>query len=375
MPGYTYETRDLVYKFNGPDGQLSNGMKAIFDSIKAIAIDDLTEEKFREFYEQNFIMGDFTDIKEGDEKVGFLYATFYHNPNGKPQYTAKAFQAVTKEKRQIGKPFDRSQLYKKFIIFYLQEILLLQLVKNAGPEGQQNTRNSWLRRGRDPGFSDILYAAGGANESANRREYLQIEIFAENPTTYYDICSYGLRHKSVKPEEDELNWLENLTAQELLNESFLLSEEYDAHKKERPEYLEKTSFTVNISPREWRNSFKTTKREKKFYIWQNYQFPDYAFKVIIPVDLENILNALFRIVEIKGKNAVKTFLAKIREEITNNTGENYNELIANIIKTQGQQIEGLVANLTNFLTKNLDVIPATIKKTIKEVITNLFGKG
>ena len=76
MPGYTYETRDLVYKFNGPDGQLSNGMKAIFDSIKAIAIDDLTEEKFREFYEQNFIMGDFTDIKEGEKKSAFCMLHF-----------------------------------------------------------------------------------------------------------------------------------------------------------------------------------------------------------------------------------------------------------------------------------------------------------
>ena len=60
--------------------------------------------------------------------------------------------------------------------------------------GRWKDRNVVGKRRSDPAFLISSSLAGGANESANRREYLQIEIFAENPqlTTIYVAMGLGI---------------------------------------------------------------------------------------------------------------------------------------------------------------------------------------
>ncbi len=342
---YSYHQLALVKKFNDGNGKkLSPGMQKIYRHIKNIAIDKLTVKEFRKFYESpHFALADFTEIKKENKVVGFLFATFYYNPNSSPQYTAKAFHAVAGDYRQTGKPYDRKELYNKFIEYYMEKILLLEFLKQG-----INTAGTWLAKGDVPTFQDLKNIISSSLKSANNKQDMQIEIWAENPTTYSDIFDSGLKYTGIQPTVKDLNFLSKLTPDQLLVESYKLAKSYKTNPSLIPQYLEETNFTVNISPKEWRNSFETNNKAKKFYLWQNFEFPNKAFKIIIPINPENILNAIFALIEKKGSNAINQFLQK------------------NLQSVQNPVLKKILKSLTG--NKNVIKIPSIVKNTIKKIL-------
>lgn len=363
--GYSkIKTVENFWKDKETKKDLSDGMKDIYSIIKDIAINDLDEPEFIRFYWGNpekkglkFSKGFITKIKENNKEIGFLYATFYENdgsyvnPAGqKPTYVAKAFHAVAHDYRQ-SKSYDRTYLHRMFINFYIKEIFepeffkeIDNFIENSAKAPRKKAgiyvlsnrlfkKLMNLARTRNIKLPQNVYADDiGDNNlksirdkvikklQANSSPLLTIEIMAENPTTYKDMCLLEPDHTTVNRNpkgaatavgSDE--WLKVLTNRTIIQESFKLYNDYENSVKPRPNMLVKAEdFKVNINNEEWLKSFnierkrnnKAVDMHRRFYMWQNFSFPDWAFLMIIPIS-PNLVDKSIKAINKKSMFALR----------------------------------------------------------------------
>ncbi|HMR84808.1 MAG TPA: hypothetical protein PKE30_16800 [Niabella sp.] len=332
---YDYSSSHIVKEFYSDNTKkdLSGGMLDIFETIRKIAMNDLDKKKFIKFYytderrrNRTFLNANITYIGEkgslnakkeiaDDKRIGFLYASFYKTDEpvykkkvGKvPKYVAKAFHAVAHDYRQTDKSYKRHYLYNKYIEFYAWEIFMAEF-KNQLVGMWRSVPQALIDRfikGKSVPqiFVGVIKAKVDKTiKNLSNTNLMQIELLAENPTTYRDICMYAPEHITVPRKPEDETWLKKLSIKELINESVKLYNEYENKVKKRPHMLKKTTFSVNTSPKEWLKFFGTADVDKKFYLWQNFACPNYAFKVIIPLKPHVIFNTIIRLLRGPKKN-------------------------------------------------------------------------
>ena len=290
---YDYNSRifaENFYKKNSKT-KLSPEMSEIYACIKEIAMERLTEKEFIKKYDKvdKCLFADLTEIRDSKKRrVGFLFASYHTRvtKNGEIIFIGKAFPSVRIENRGSG--YDRSKLYEKFIYFYFECIANGKLKDFQTEEFLNLFPEDKIRKDQKlkQYFSKIASELITANE-------MKIEILVENPATYSDLCKWGFEIENIpSPDPILLTIISTWPTEELIRKSYLKSKD----PKHNPPYLEKDiTFAVNLTPKNWRDYFETTDKYKKYYLWENYSFPNNAYKVVIPINAKNIKKALYKI--------------------------------------------------------------------------------
>lgn len=306
-------------------GQLSAKMLRIYKIISATAIDRLNEKKFIEFYNKKELEqfhgamlsriyspdnGPANDDEKNDEKaIGFLFTAFYSRKDkgtGKPLYIGMAFPGIKFEERTKEKnraEWNRQDFYKMFLGFYLKQIFTVLKEKiddkhyknHIEPLQGRIDKYDITKTPMPDGYpEDVRTVIGYLKEKkikvGNKKitiPDMQIEAYAENPLTYKDFCEFEFNYNVKPPSKEFEEMSKNWSVADLLHYSYI-----ESNNPNPPVFLEKDlEFTVNLTPLEWRKYFEIAinrnSASMKYYLWQNFNFPNTAFKVIIPLNAEN----------------------------------------------------------------------------------------
>jgi|GEM_PF-4342056 len=332
-----YEDRGAFKEGKILERKMSANMKRIYNIVSTTAIDRLNEKKFIEFYNDKELHEfhgarltriyapdtglDVDNIKNDEKAIGFLFASFYSrteeiitdgNSNKKTIYIGMAFPGIKFEERtkeQGRAEWNRQDFYKMFLGFYLDQIFTV-LKREIG---DANYNNSFIQELEDRidnyditdptkgNPADLKYKEDVRNVIRYLHEEkvkidglaspipiprMQIEAYAENPITYNDFCRFDFNY-NVKPPSDEFELMsKNWSVADLLHYSYV-----ESNNPNPPVFLEPVKFAVNLTPLEWRTYFEIAINKNivpmKYYLWQNYNFPNKAFKVTIPLNAEN----------------------------------------------------------------------------------------
>ncbi len=300
--------------------ELSENMKKIYEAISKMAVDRLTNQKFINFYnngKDDFSGAWFQLVTDGYKKnvalddgtvkdIGFLFTIFYERKeiiNNKEviSYVGKAFPAISAEERLIrlkGGPtrnLERYLMFLSFLPFYQTQSLniLNKKGKNLSPLDIDKLHTN---------KNDIETALAYFEKHKTDLPSMTIEVYAENPITYSDLCKFGFDYNISKRENEaikkEFEYIsKNWDPGELMRQSYIKS------LGPGPDYLEHNiPFTVNLTPQEWRKLFTHVSmidKDVRYYLWQNFNFPNSAFKVIIPVNEYNVGQVIKNHPEIK----------------------------------------------------------------------------
>ncbi len=308
---------------------LSDGMNQIREIVGSIAIDRLDCEGFIKFYNSDevhdFVSANLQKLfhpADGEQEtvIGFLFSSFFlrrgPEPDSKITYIGKAFPGIRYENRTIknGPGWERRDLYKKFLGFYLREIFsLLELsidskIYEKEFQGIADRLNAHkynigedMRRdlsGDEEYKSDVkrviqllkdkkVTSPSGTIEIQD----MQLEVYIENPITYNDLYKFGFRYNVPSPDQEFIEMSKDWGVGDLLKASYDRSKTPD----EWPGCLKTgIEFSVNLTPLEWREIVEISikKIPMKYYVWQNYNFPNSAFKAEIPLDAYNFWRVL-----------------------------------------------------------------------------------
>lgn len=264
------------------------------------------------------------DEEKDDQAVGFLFAAFYSRTDkdtGKPIYIGMAFPGIKYEQRtepDLSKrlQWNRQDFYKMFLGFYLRQIFIVLRNEINNDDDYKNNIQDFQKRINTYNLTEtsvedeqykkdiiaiIKYLQNKeiTIEDLNKTikiPPMQIEAFAENPFTYQDFCEFGFVYNVKPPNVKFENMAKDWSVADLLHYSYI-----ESNNPNPPDFLEKElGFTVNLTPLEWRLYFEIAIKEKKYpmiyYLWQNFNFPNSAFKVTIPLNAENFWNV------VKGRN-------------------------------------------------------------------------
>ncbi|MGC4234039.1 MAG: hypothetical protein QM594_13760 [Niabella sp.] len=323
-----YEDSSIDFRNPGDDkkrySKLSDKMSKIYEAVGDMAIDRHTLEQFIDFYNDkegrdeflgawiqyitNGEMQNSTPKEEECEEIGFLFSIFYKREetiNGKTQtsYIGKAFPALRVEERLSkikqmggqGPTLDKRPLFKSFLPFYQEQLLEILNKNDAILEKRGKAAEAINFENLDNNkIASIIETLKG--DKWGEIDPMTIEIYVENPVTYHEISKYNFKYnvnnngseKWRKEYEDFVERSKSWKVGDLLKESYEKSLE-----KPSPDYLHHDiTFSVNITPQEWRSYFQGAQDPKahamKYYLWQNFNFPQSAFKVVIPVDAYNV---------------------------------------------------------------------------------------
>jgi hypothetical protein len=313
--------------------------KGILELV-GIAVDNLDEKKFINFYD-NGVESEFKgakllpllDPENNKIEIGFLFSIFYireekdENGNPKKVLIGKAFPGIRVEDRlspKKNKKWDRNWLYDNFLEFYFAEII--EIIKDHG--------------GVDPlikleklSKEDIEKIIDYLLNPSHKIPEMRLEVYIENPLTYNDLCIYDFDYNIKKPTQEFIRESAKWDTAELLRQSFIKT------LGPGPEFLEKDiAFSVNITLLEWRKAFEPTPKRDvngkvvtdgnnnieyeyndniRYYVWQNYYFPNNAFKAIIPLDAYNVWKV------IKGSQKFNAHNKAVLNQITGTKGETF----------------------------------------------------
>ena len=289
--------------------KLSSKMKAIFQSMKDIAVPDFTEEVFIDFYSDGFIRADIRymyDVLEPTTVIGFLFTSFHKRKvKGSKEtiYVGTAFPAIQKKYREDKHyRYNRLTMYIKFIWYYLKYIV--------EAEGQIDglELDSIERQIKKPSkpLIDLLHIIDNTFKKIKTTNKMEIRINVENPSTFSDICNFNLRSNITIPKGEDLDEFLKMTKEDLRKRTLSKQHTYQA-VDERPPHIVKAPFAVNIHDQKV-NNLNTGDPYKKFFIINNPEYPDYAFKFIIPVTKRNIINMLIKGWEMKRRQDIINFI-------------------------------------------------------------------
>lgn len=289
--------------------KLSSKMKAIFQSMQDIAVPDFTEEVFIDFYSDGFIRADMRymyDALEPKTVIGFLFTSFHKRKvkgSKKIIYVGTAFPAIQKKYREDKDyRYNRLTMYVKFIWYYLKYIV--------EAEGQIDglELDSIERQIKKPSkpLIDLLHILDNTFKKIKTTKKMEIRINVENPSTFSDICTFNLHSNIGIPKGKALDELLKMTKEDLKKRTLSKQHTYKAVNV-RPHHIVKAPFAVNIHDQKV-NNLNTNDPYKKYFIINNPEYPEYAFKFIIPVNKPNIINMLVKGWEIEKKREIIEFI-------------------------------------------------------------------
>lgn len=289
--------------------KLSSKMKAIFQSMQDIAVPSFTEEVFTDFYSDGFLRADMRymyDVANPDKVIGFLFTSFHERKvKGSKEkiYVGTAFPAIQKKYREDKSyEYNRLKMYIKFIWYYLK-----YLVEAEGKVSDSELKSlERLIKGEVRPLVELLQIVSDTFNKIETKRKMEIHINVENPSTYYDICRFNLSSNIPMPSKKELNRLLNMSKEELIKESQSKQNIYKTVNR-RPDHVVEAAFAVNIHDQK-ANYLNSKNPYKKYFIINNPDYPDYAFKFIIPVDKSNIINMLVKAWEMERKQEIIQFI-------------------------------------------------------------------
>jgi hypothetical protein len=280
-------------------------------------MDDLSEKKFIDFYEERewrFIKADITVIRDRktDNMAGFLLAVFYKSKEGTRVNTlCKAFHALKKEYRMKHEEYHRIHLHKKYMNYFWQTYTL-HPVKDAIKDILDRIRIANFRNTKSlKEFTRALLKEIRAKGTMN------LVILAENPKTYGELFHLGLKMETLLPTEKDLDRVREWQETELFKKSLDRWNKYAARKVIKSKYIVDTKFYVNTTAGEWRSFFGKDDVYRKYYLWQNFGCPNSAIQVTIPIDVENILVVLATALFNRVENKVASLFGKSKDGTSN----------------------------------------------------------
>ncbi|HET7117339.1 MAG TPA: hypothetical protein VFI29_12655 [Hanamia sp.] len=307
---------------------LSVNMMRIYNIVSTTAIDRLNEKKFIEFYNDKDLLEfhgarltrmyppctvlDSNNLKNDIKTVGFLFAAYYSKKDkdtGEYFYIGKAFPGIKFEERikEVNRAeWNRQDFYKMFLGFYLDQIFIVLEKEIKRETGNDKYYNENIKPLQDRIDNYDITETPPTNEQYQKDikrviKYLhikkisvegkqiklpdmQIDAFAENPISYKDFCEFGFNYNVKPPSEEFKEWSKNWSVADLLHLSYV-----ESRNPNPPSFLSDVEFTVNLTPREWRKYFEIAIDKNfvpmKYYLWQNYNFPDKAFTAIQLVNI------------------------------------------------------------------------------------------
>lgn len=295
---------------NKKEKRLSTKMRSVFLIMKEISVPNFTEEQFIKFYGEGFIRADITYIThvETKETIGFLFTSLHNivtnKKTGKWEYKGTAFPAIRMQYRNNKEyEYNRLIMYVRFMWYYAKYIVKL---KGASPNYSIADLEKLMRGSRDVQFSllEILNIIKKISREKGNNLKMNIRISVENPATYADICKFNLKTNVPIPSGVELEDLKKKSAADVKIEHEKMLEAFTLGKKKRPTHMHQSFFAVNIHNQK-NDNLNTQDPYKKFFIINNPEYPEYAFKVKIPVTPKNISNILIRAIEMKFREEIK----------------------------------------------------------------------
>jgi len=289
--------------------KLSAKMKDIFNAMKDIAVPDFTEEGFIEFYGSGFIRADMRYILDAktNETIGFLFTSLHNRKvsgGRKDGLVGTAFPAIKKDFRNVpGYDYNRVKMYIKFIWYYLQYIMRIE---GNVPLLKVEEMESLIREETQKPLFEILSLIEEAFKRSKIKTKMEIQINVENPNTFADICRFNLKSNFGIPQNKEFKRLLEMSKEDVVRKNRKNEEVYTAMNK-RPSQIIKAPFTVNIHDQKATN-LNTNDPYKRYFIINNPEYPDYAFKFVIPVDKGNMINMLVKAWEMERKSTIIQFI-------------------------------------------------------------------
>jgi hypothetical protein len=358
---YTYDD-PIIVNCNTEKGQLCDEMRNIYELVREIAMDDLLEPAFIEFYNPEgwtFLKADLTKVRDraSGTVAGFLLAVFYiKKSNGRVDTLGKAFHAFKRKYRGTYGEYDRKYLYGKYMSYFWETY-----VQSSGSKTYERIFESIGKyfKGNKMNWKHIVESLYSDIQSAGN---MRIEILAENPKTYSDLFRFGLNIDTVKPTERQKRMLALWSPNKLMMKSMQRWSSYATKRTKKSEYINDTKFYVNTSASEWRGFFSSTDVYRKFYLWQNFGCPNSAINVNIPVDVENILNVCINLAVAKlRQNRTAIFF----ERFATSFWQNIQHLIGN--SNDSKNIEaGGADKISGF-----DLLERELREAVKNELDDL----
>jgi hypothetical protein len=289
--------------------KLSAKMKDIFNAMKDIAVPDFTEEGFIEFYASGFIRADMRYILDAktNETIGFLFTSLHNRKvsgGRKDGLVGTAFPAIKKEFRNVpGYDYSRVKMYIKFIWYYLKYIMKIE---GNLPLLKVEEMESLISEETQKPLFETLSLIEEAFKRSKIKTKMEIQINVENPNTFADICRFNLVSNFEIPRNKHFKRLLEMSKEDVVKINKKNEEDYTTMNKRPPEII-KAPFTVNIHDQKASN-LNTNDPYKRHFIITNPEYPDYAFKFVIPVDKGNMINMLVKAWEMERKQNIIQFI-------------------------------------------------------------------
>lgn len=309
-----YEEPIIIHSFRDPENpdKIHPELLRFKRVVSRIAVRDFSNIQLKAYYEANFYKAFITYVKSGNEVVAFFIAVFKKETdnNNQSYFTASGFPGIKLKNRKAtadktgsteGKAnnvIEFKKILKNLIGLYIQFYLEQILVPNRIQPAIQITNELHNAiRNRKIFTLHLIIKLLMSISNLRRDDRLILHSYAENPVMYASLVSKGLKFtgNDPRPASSDLNKIQNWDTRTLLLESYKQSLNNNQHP-----CLVKPKFVVDIFASEWRDFFEKACKNNdqksayfKYFLWQNYHFPNNAFEMKLVIDFKNILAALF----------------------------------------------------------------------------------
>lgn len=276
------------------------------ERIKRFAVSGFTVKDLKAHYEQNFYKARITYVykgRKGGELVAFFIAA-YKIKNG--NYYGSGFPCIKhkyrrnkedKKNKHISVDFNviMGKLITEYVQYYYENVLRPQKI-----EPVLNILRDLNEMFKSPSASLLSNKALSVLINALplfAGQKLTIIATAENPIMYAKLMALNLKFQGAdpRPSDSDLKKVTNWSSVRLIRESYL-----QLLKKEQHPCLITPPFSVDISAAEWRNFFVNVDTKStslapyiKYFLWQNFNFPNTAFLFEFKVNMRNIYQVLY----------------------------------------------------------------------------------